>query len=204
MTCGNGVFAFAGAGGRGRSRPARRPSRRPSPPTSARPPSSPRAAPSPWPPRSRSPRGRRPGGQDDIAWYAASRRADGSWVAEVPVSAHRSAGAYAVHAYATVAGVQAFAGEASFEVSAPRAEVSVTQTAEQRGRRALHGGGEGGPRLVPLRRRVGAAARVVGRGRPGRRRVAWGRAGRRRRLARRGPRPSRTAAPSAPTRRTPT
>ena len=72
------------------------------------------------------------GGQDDIAWYAASRRADGSWVAEVPVSAHRSAGAYAVHAYATVAGVQAFAGEASFEVSAPRAEVSVTQTAEQR------------------------------------------------------------------------
>ena len=65
------------------------------------------------------------GGQDDLAWYAASRRADGSWAAEVPVSAHRSAGAYAVHAYATVAGAQAFAGEASFEVSAPRAEVSV-------------------------------------------------------------------------------
>ena len=72
------------------------------------------------------------------------------------------------------------------------------------GRRALHGGGEGGPRLVPLRRRVGAAARVVGRGRPGRRRVAWGRAGAPTASGAPSPRPSRTAAPSAPTRRTPT
>ena len=72
------------------------------------------------------------GGQDDIVWYLGRRTASGAWTATVPVSSHRSSGAYAVHAYASAGGAQRFAGSASFEVAAPSARVSITQTAAQR------------------------------------------------------------------------
>ena len=38
-------------------------------------------------------------GQDDLAWYAAQRTADGLWVYTVDMTAHHSAGTYYVHVY---------------------------------------------------------------------------------------------------------
>ena len=38
-------------------------------------------------------------GQDDLAWYAARRTADGLWVYTVDMTAHHSAGTYYVHVY---------------------------------------------------------------------------------------------------------
>ena len=58
----------------------------------------------------------RAGGQDDIVWYLGRKTASGAWTATVPVSAHGSAGAYEVHAYASAGGAQRFAGSSSFVV----------------------------------------------------------------------------------------
>ncbi len=38
-------------------------------------------------------------GQDDIVWYTASKKSDGSWTATVKSSNHKSSGKYQVHAY---------------------------------------------------------------------------------------------------------
>jgi lipoprotein-anchoring transpeptidase ErfK/SrfK len=64
------------------------------------------------------------GGQDDIVWYNATKTGN-AWIARVPLSNHRSTGAFSVHAYgaggtlsATVA-QKTYIGQTSFTVSAP-------------------------------------------------------------------------------------
>lgn len=57
------------------------------------------------------------GGQDDLVWYRAKKLSNGSWQATVPLSAHRTAGAYTVHCYATIGGAQSGVGGTSFTVS---------------------------------------------------------------------------------------
>ena len=54
-------------------------------------------------------------GQDDLHWYQAAWRGS-EWVATVPISAHRSVGTYAVHAYATNSGREANVGGTSFVI----------------------------------------------------------------------------------------
>lgn len=39
-------------------------------------------------------------GQDDLVWYPAEKTGDGSWLAKVDLSAHKSTGVYQIHAYA--------------------------------------------------------------------------------------------------------
>lgn len=57
------------------------------------------------------------GGQDDLAFYSASP-SDDSWVANVPIINHKSAGMYYVHVYATyVNGARNFVGSTTFEVT---------------------------------------------------------------------------------------
>lgn len=65
-------------------------------------------------------------GQDDIVWYDAVRAADGSWYADVPVSAHGEAGAYTSHAYADGAVQLA----ADFSIAAPTGSVSVVNNGD--------------------------------------------------------------------------
>ncbi|MCI8468337.1 MAG: hypothetical protein HFJ75_02355 [Eggerthellaceae bacterium] len=71
------------------------------------------------------------GGQDDIAWYPASRLGN-EWVASVPVSRHATAGSYAAHAYATINGSSRFVASTSFSIASPTARVSISQTANQK------------------------------------------------------------------------
>lgn len=71
-------------------------------------------------------------GQDDIVWYQGVLNKDGLWEAKVPITNHKAAGAYIVHAYATRAGAQHMVGAASFDIKAPHADVSfVPQTSEE-------------------------------------------------------------------------
>lgn len=70
------------------------------------------------------------GGQDDLVWYAATKE-DGAWTSTVSLASHRTLGSYAVHAYGVVDGIQTFLGSAAFEVSAPKASVSISQSADQ-------------------------------------------------------------------------
>lgn len=71
-------------------------------------------------------------GQDDIVWYQGVLNKDGLWETKVPITNHRTAGAYIVHAYATRAGAQHMVGAASFDIKAPHADVFfVPQTSEE-------------------------------------------------------------------------
>lgn len=65
------------------------------------------------------------GGQDDIVWYDATRQYDGSYVARVYISNHRTAGEYAVHVYATFGSDMAKLGETSFVVAGPSTTISA-------------------------------------------------------------------------------
>ncbi|EDS06820.1 GBS Bsp-like repeat protein, partial [[Clostridium] scindens ATCC 35704] len=68
------------------------------------------------------------GGQDDLAWYQASRDSSGAYRATVPISRHRTAGEYEADAYITLGnGGLKYVGKASFKVTEPgisRVEVS--------------------------------------------------------------------------------
>ncbi len=72
------------------------------------------------------------GEQDDIRWYNA--QVDGSaWKYSVPISNHRTAGLYHVHAYAVVDGTDGMRGACDFTVKNPVSStgVQITQTADQ-------------------------------------------------------------------------
>ena len=60
------------------------------------------------------------GGQDDLAWYQASRDSSGAYRATVPISRHRTAGEYEADAYITLGnGGLKYVGKASFKVTEP-------------------------------------------------------------------------------------
>ncbi|MCL2024324.1 MAG: GBS Bsp-like repeat-containing protein [Coriobacteriia bacterium] len=59
-------------------------------------------------------------GQDDLVWHRATRMADGSWQATVPLSLHRDAGAYTMHVHADIpGGGRVIAGSKNFTVAPP-------------------------------------------------------------------------------------
>ncbi len=74
------------------------------------------------------------GGQDDIVWYAASRRSDGSWAATVPLAhPRRDVGEYVAHAYVTMGnGVFGYAGETRGSVSVVPAAVTAVLSGDQK------------------------------------------------------------------------
>lgn len=66
------------------------------------------------------------GGQNDLVWYQAGKDSAGNWNASVPVSRHKSTGAYAVHAYAVMKnGTQKFIGNTAFQITKPSASVTI-------------------------------------------------------------------------------
>lgn len=67
------------------------------------------------------------GGQDDLRWYRVDGRSAGAWKLSVPLSVHRDAGDYAIHAYALIGGAQVFAGAASTSVPKPTCDVAIVQ-----------------------------------------------------------------------------
>lgn len=73
------------------------------------------------------------GGQDDLRWYGASRMPDRSWPVAIPISNHRTAGAYIVHAYGTYAGGQTLIGITSFTIS-PNKAAAVSTSLHDNGR----------------------------------------------------------------------
>lgn len=63
------------------------------------------------------------GGQDDLKWYTANLDQGNTWQVTVPISNHKSAGKYAVHAYATLKnGDSKMLGINSFEILQPIAK----------------------------------------------------------------------------------
>lgn len=68
--------------------------------------------------------------QDDMTWYNGTKLGNGQWGLTIPISNHRSFGSYTVHAYETVPN-NAFIASGSFDIVAPTADVSITQTEEQ-------------------------------------------------------------------------
>lgn len=66
-------------------------------------------------------------GQDDIRWYQAKKDKNGTWTANISVSAHKGLGEYLVHTYAQMPdGSRRFIQSESFEVKLPDAdEISV-------------------------------------------------------------------------------
>lgn len=75
------------------------------------------------------------GGQDDLKWYTAKNTSQGTWMAEITIADHRTAGNYCVDAYAVNgAGKSVFLGRGSFGVSnIPAAKVSSTNKNEGTG-----------------------------------------------------------------------
>lgn len=71
-------------------------------------------------------------GQDDIVWYDANR-SGGMWVRDVPISNHRTAGAYHVHAYATVDGAMSCAATATSDPVSGPAKATVSAQDDGRG-----------------------------------------------------------------------
>ncbi len=65
------------------------------------------------------------GGQDDLKWYQATKNANGQWQVNVPLTAHKTAGTYNVHAYGTNAYGSKIAGTSTFVYSGPRADAVV-------------------------------------------------------------------------------
>lgn len=67
-------------------------------------------------------------GADDLVWYTASKDSNGNWKATVPLSNHKTLGAYAVHAYVMKTdGSSYYMGETLFDVEeAVSANISVT------------------------------------------------------------------------------
>ncbi len=53
-------------------------------------------------------------GQDDIIWYPASRRADGSWSVTVDLAKHKHLGAFVAHVYGVFSGNQVMVGSVAF------------------------------------------------------------------------------------------
>ena len=66
-------------------------------------------------------------GADDLVWYTASKDSNGDWKATVPLSNHKTLGAYAVHAYVMKTdGSSYYMGDTSFNVAeAVSASLSV-------------------------------------------------------------------------------
>ncbi|MCL2024339.1 MAG: GBS Bsp-like repeat-containing protein [Coriobacteriia bacterium] len=66
-------------------------------------------------------------GQDDLVWHRATRMADGSWQATVPLSLHRDAGAYTMHVHADIPGSgRVIVGSKTFTVTPPTGRVSTS------------------------------------------------------------------------------
>ena len=59
-------------------------------------------------------------GQDDLKWYTAEKKEDGSWQCKVSLEAHKGLGTYNLHVYAVMPnGVNQYIGETTFEVAKP-------------------------------------------------------------------------------------
>ena len=66
------------------------------------------------------------GGQDDLAWYQASRDSSGAYRATVPISRHRTTGEYEGDAYITLSnGTLKYVGTAKFEITIPSLNLYV-------------------------------------------------------------------------------
>ncbi|MDR1778990.1 MAG: GBS Bsp-like repeat-containing protein [Clostridiales Family XIII bacterium] len=65
-------------------------------------------------------------GQNDLVWYSRTASSAGSYVLDIPVSAHKETGIYYVHCYATLTnGQSVFMGGTAVTVSSPVATLSI-------------------------------------------------------------------------------
>lgn len=69
-------------------------------------------------------------GQDDLAWYTATRQSDGSWIYSVPLTKHRSYGEYYIHCYSTA---NRFLAGATTKVDKVTAAATATTTSDLTG-----------------------------------------------------------------------
>ena len=71
-------------------------------------------------------------GQDDLEWYALSKKDDGCWLVPVPVNYHKSEGLYYVHVYMeNLKGDSQFIGGTTFEVQGPSAENVISSNLDE-------------------------------------------------------------------------
>lgn len=74
------------------------------------------------------------GGQDDIRWYTAKRKADGTYQLKMSIENHKGLGKYYVHAYAQMPdGTMNYIGASSFKTEVPKIG-TVKLTSENRGK----------------------------------------------------------------------
>ncbi|WP_033127032.1 GBS Bsp-like repeat-containing protein, partial [Eubacterium sp. ER2] len=74
------------------------------------------------------------GGQDDLVWYTGHKNADGNWETTIDIRDHKTAGAYKVDVYYTLAnGVMKGFGSTFFEVSSPSMTTSIENYDEEKG-----------------------------------------------------------------------
>ncbi len=73
------------------------------------------------------------GGQDDLRWYKAWRSGS-NWEYRIPISNHRTAGLYSIHAYATVENRTGIVGGTNVTVAAPKANITISQSQSQKDR----------------------------------------------------------------------
>lgn len=63
------------------------------------------------------------GGQDDLVWYQASRKAGAVWEKEISITTHKTVGIYQVHLYGEKSnGERVFLGNTTFDVNGVKAE----------------------------------------------------------------------------------
>lgn len=92
------------------------------------------------------------GGQDDLRWYGAPHMSDGSWAMNAPVSNHRTAGLYYVHAYANVGGKLTYVGQSTFTVHTPKATgLRMFQLSESSGTFTVYADGISGAPVSGVR-----------------------------------------------------
>ena len=74
------------------------------------------------------------GGQDDIRWYTANRKIDGTYQFKMSIENHKGLGKYSVHAYVKMPdGTMNYISAASFQTEAPKIG-TVKLTSENRGK----------------------------------------------------------------------
>lgn len=72
------------------------------------------------------------GGQDDIKWYATTKRNGMSWKCDIPISNHKTAGLYNVHVYATLTSGEAVClGKTTFNVTGMTADAPAVKNVNE-------------------------------------------------------------------------